>query len=289
MIRCPVPNHGNGDGDPKPSLKIADRSADDGITVHCFAGCSWQGVKDALRRDGLLPEWEPGRDNPKDPAELEAARARHQAERKIKEQRETATAQSMWQEAALLTAECPAGQYLTGRALPGPWPGSLRFLPSIRHPSGAMVPAMIVAMCKWPDRQLSAVQMTALTAEGRKVDFEPVRWTRGTPSGAALRVASWDEHKEILLVEGVEDGLSVLKDMPGSTPWAALGVSNVANILLPEGAKVILILDGDVAGKRSAREAAAVFKARGYLVRITDLPDGMDPNSMLSLRKGRTA
>ena len=48
MVRCPVPSHGNGSGDPEPSLKISDREDGDGVTVHCFAGCPWQDVKDTL-------------------------------------------------------------------------------------------------------------------------------------------------------------------------------------------------------------------------------------------------
>ena len=50
--RCPV------HADRLPSLKVKDdpRKAD-GIDVHCFGGCSWQDVKDALQRQGLLPDF----------------------------------------------------------------------------------------------------------------------------------------------------------------------------------------------------------------------------------------
>ena len=53
MIRCPLPNHGNANGDPKPSLKVADRDDGSGVTVYCFAGCPWEAVKDNLRDQGL--------------------------------------------------------------------------------------------------------------------------------------------------------------------------------------------------------------------------------------------
>ena len=53
MARCPVHE------DRTPSLKILDAENGD-ITVHCFAGCDWRDVKDALRREGLLPAWRGG-------------------------------------------------------------------------------------------------------------------------------------------------------------------------------------------------------------------------------------
>src|SRR5262249_5881558 len=48
---CHCPAH----DDPAPSLKIHDDpKKSDGIDVHCFAGCDWKDIKDALRSQGLL-------------------------------------------------------------------------------------------------------------------------------------------------------------------------------------------------------------------------------------------
>ncbi len=56
MARCPAHK------DRTPSLKVSDPPAgSDEPIFHCFAGCDWRDVKDALRRDGLLPER--GQDN----------------------------------------------------------------------------------------------------------------------------------------------------------------------------------------------------------------------------------
>ena len=60
MCSCPVPGHGKGSGDRRPSLKVSDGVG--GITVHCFGACDWRHVKDALRGRGLLPEWRQGAD-----------------------------------------------------------------------------------------------------------------------------------------------------------------------------------------------------------------------------------
>ena len=44
--------------DKTPSLKVKDDDRkDDGIDVVCFAGCDWKDVKDTLKRQGLLPEF----------------------------------------------------------------------------------------------------------------------------------------------------------------------------------------------------------------------------------------
>ena len=54
LARCPVHN------DRTPSLKISDDPRkDDGVDIHCFGGCRWRDVKDALVRGGLLPEFKP--------------------------------------------------------------------------------------------------------------------------------------------------------------------------------------------------------------------------------------
>ena len=48
FVSCPC------HADKTPSLKIID--ADDGdIVLHCFAGCDWKQIKDALRQSSLLP------------------------------------------------------------------------------------------------------------------------------------------------------------------------------------------------------------------------------------------
>ena len=104
-----------------------------------------------------------------------------------------------------------------------------------------------------------------------------------------MRLAPWSEGKLIVLTEGTEDALAILRSMPEVAPWATLGTAGVANVMLPDGAAITLTLDGDEPGRRAAREAAAVFKARGNRVRIANLPDGADPASMLVLKSRRAA
>ena len=286
-VPCPVPGHGKGRGDRNPSLKLSD-APDGGVAVHCFGACDWRDVKAELRRQGLLPEWHPGADRQHKRSEPEP-QPHQQPDHQADEARRIATARALWRAAPPLTPNDPAGRYLTSRGLPGPWPASLRFLREARHPTGVMIPALIAAACKWPERRPVATQITSLTSAGEKADVEPVRWTRGALKHAAVRLAGWAEDKTIVLVEGVEDGLAVGQAMPEAAPWAVLGTSNAPHIILPDGAGVVLALDGDKAGRRATNEAAATFIAQGHRVRVAHLPDGADPASLLRTPAARDA
>src|SRR4051794_27686190 len=58
MANCPC----HDDRDPSCKVTDDDRKSD-GIDVFCFAGCSWQDIKADLRRRGLLPDFERGRES----------------------------------------------------------------------------------------------------------------------------------------------------------------------------------------------------------------------------------
>ena len=58
LCRCPVPSHGKGKGDRRPSLLVKD--GDTNLLVTCFGGCGRRDVIDTLRREGLLGD---GRDS----------------------------------------------------------------------------------------------------------------------------------------------------------------------------------------------------------------------------------
>ncbi len=51
MAQCPTHDDGR-----TPALKVSDDNRkDDGIDLHCFAGCDWRDVKAELQERGLLP------------------------------------------------------------------------------------------------------------------------------------------------------------------------------------------------------------------------------------------
>ncbi len=270
MVRCPV------HADRTPSLAIGE-SSDGHILLHCFAGCTFAAVRNALRARGMWPESQGGWQVP-DPA----AKARRKAEMAAAEKPRIEGAQRLWRQGQPVSPDDPAGLYLMGRGLPGSWPASLRYLPTVRHPSGAHVPALIAAACRWPERSPRAVQMTALTSEGHKADVTPVRWTKGVLVQAAVRLAPWRQSSPIVITEGVEDGLAVLRAVSSATVWAVLGVSNASSLALPSGAETVLALDGDEAGRKWGKAAAATLASCGHRVCLAQLPEGVDPNDLLA-------
>ena len=265
VARCPAHD------DRGPSLSIGE-GADGRLLLKCFAGCSWADLRQALGARGLwtgsyrglsVPRhWRPRRATQYEAERLQAVRR-------------------VWQAARAITSGDPADRYLRSRELGPVRPPTLRFLPRTRHPSGAFVPALVAAACRWPERRVVAVQLTALTGDGGKALVEPVRWTRGRLGGAAVRLTPWIQATPIVVVEGVEDGLAVARALPRAAAWAALGAANAAAIVLPSGATVILALDGDDSGRAAARGASAALLRRGHRVRVARLPDGQDLNDIL--------
>src|SRR5689334_12949960 len=54
LVPCPVPSHGQGKGDRRPSLSLRD--GDHQLLVRCYAGCDPRDVLAELRRRGLLDD-----------------------------------------------------------------------------------------------------------------------------------------------------------------------------------------------------------------------------------------
>jgi putative DNA primase/helicase len=264
IARCPAHR------DLTPSLSITE-TADGRLLLHCFAGCSWRAIRDALEAMGL---WTSSTHNSGWPHSKRWQVTGHSADRLVVVRR-------IWHAAKPITPGDPADRYLRCRGLEVPRPPTLRYLTRTRHPSGAFVPALVAAACRWPERRVVAVQLTALTGDGRKAVVEPVRWTRGRLGGAAVRLTPWVQATSIIVVEGIEDGLAVACALPRAAAWAALGAGNAATIVLPSGATVILALDGDDSGRAAARGASAALLRRGHRVRLARLPDGQDLNDML--------
>jgi DNA primase len=126
-----------------------------------------------------------------------------------------------------------------------------------------------------------AVQCTALTGSGEKRAVVPLRWTIGPIKGGAIRLADRKDGKTIVLIEGIEDGLSVLETSLDLVPWAICGAENAANVELPPSASIILAFDGDPAGKKATLEAGMKLWLEEREVRVASVPDGQDLNDIL--------
>ncbi len=166
------------------------------------------------------------------------------------------------------------------------WPGVIRFVREAWHPTGARVPAMAVAAALWPHRRVSTVQFTALADDGRKAKVDPARWSIGyLQDGAAVRLAPYSAERPLVLVEGTEDGLAVLQEVPEVGAWSLLGAGTARNVVVPEGAAIILALDGDRAGREATFDAALALERRGHVVGIADVGEGFDPAGLLAAER----
>ena len=274
MARCPCHR------DKTPSLKVTD-GLDGEPIFHCFGGCGWRDVKDALRRDGLLPEW-PG-DNGHD-REKKAPLNRETAERwdavdRADKARRTHQALEIWRRCVPATGTL-AETYLRRRGITIPIPPSLRYLAAAKHkPTGLVLPAMVAGV-QGVDGRVVAVHRTFLSRDGTaKAGVSEPRMSLGQVAGGAVRLAK--ANGRLAVSEGIETGLSILQ-ATGTPTWAALSSTNMANVILPPDIRdVILAPDGDEAGETGAQKAAKRLVDEGRVVQIVPAPEGQDFNDML--------
>jgi putative DNA primase/helicase len=175
----------------------------------------------------------------------------------------------------------PVEIYLRSRGITINIPSTLRFHPSLRHPTGVYLPAMVAAVEHVrTGMQIVAVQRTWLRADGAgKAHVEPQKAALGPIAGGAVRLAPAGE--TLCIAEGIETGLSVLQ-ATGLPTWAALGTSNLARAELPEiSHQVIIAADSDDAGEQAAQQTAQRLLREGRRVRIARPPTGRDFNDVL--------
>ena len=263
--------------DRTPSLKISDAENGD-ITVFCFAGCDWRDVKDALRRDGLLPAWRANSMSPSTstPGKLSSKpRTRPDPE----DAGRIALARRIWYD-ALPAAGTLVQTYLQGRGIDLSIPPTIRFAPDLRHtPTGMKLPTMVAAI-QAPDRRVMGIHRTFLRGDGKdKVPFTKPRMMLGCCRQGAVRLAA--AGPTLAIGEGIETCLTVMQESKVPT-WAALSTIGVAGVILPPCVKeVILCPDGDGPGRDAARAAAHRFLSEGRRVRVARPPEGMDFNELL--------
>jgi hypothetical protein len=163
LVPCPVPSHGQGRGDRRPSLHIAD--GDKRLLVRCYAGCDPRDVLGELRRRGLIENHDRVYRKPDRLAEQRLDQQRVARERKQHEK-----ARWLWSKRRPIT-DTIAETYLRGRGIVCPVPATLGFLPA----TDVYPPAMIAAfgIPKEPEPQqlllpslVDAVHLTLLPPDG---------------------------------------------------------------------------------------------------------------------------
>jgi hypothetical protein len=223
---------------------------------------------------------------------------------------------AMWLSAQERIQGTPVDRYLKGRgidlALLGRQPRALRYHPRLgyyeRDQNDKPVctgywPAMVAAIAGG-DGQFLAVHRTYLQIlrDGRVVKApvpEPKR-TYGRFAGGFIRlqrgasgkpIAEAPEGDDAVLLEGIENGLSVALACPEKRVLATISLANLANIVLPPAIKTLIIFcdndptftpgGGASPQARGLSRAIARFQAQEKIVRLARAPQGKDANAFI--------
>jgi putative DNA primase/helicase len=258
--RCRCPVHGG------HSLVLADgRNA---LLVRCWAGCKTREVLAELRRLRLAGDVV---DPPFD----------DRADRRGREGR-IEIARRIW-DTARDARGSPVARYLAGRGINIPLPPCVRWAAHCRHPSGVYLPAM-VARIDSVDGEMTAVHRTYLDRNAAGIWSRRNRASLGPIGGGAVRLAPVRSDDWLVIGEGIETVASVMQctGLPG---WVALSASGIERLLLPPGARMVLIVadhDPNGIGERAAHNAARRWLREGRRVRIALPPHvGEDANDLL--------
>lgn len=136
----------------------------------------------------------------------------------------------------------------------------------LRYPDRGEHPA-IIASVTGSSGAAEGIQRTFLTVDGRKLPVRDPKLSLGRVRGGAIRLAG--SAAELVLCEGLEDGLSLAQELPGASVWAAPGAGMLAAMSLPPiVSSVIIAADNDAAGEQAAQRAAERFASEDRQVRI---------------------
>ncbi len=159
-----------------------------------------------------------------------------------------------------------AEAYLRQRGLqPGPAWSGLRAA-TLRYPHAETHPA-IIAPVTGPDGAVTGIQRTFLTADGCKLPVADPKLSLGRVRGGSIRLG--EPVGELILCEGLEDGLSLAQELPAAIVWAAPGACMLASMELPPSvSRVVIAADNDAAGEAAAIRAAERFTTGERSVRV---------------------
>lgn len=189
-----------------------------------------------------------------------------------------------------LRSKEPAGTdvetYLKSRGIRIVIPPCLRFSMLRYGKSGQMHPCL-VALVRGSNGSGQAIQRTFLKGGGLgKAHVPKPKLSLGPISGGSIRLA--EAGPDLVLCEGLEDGLSLLQEH-GLPVWVAAGTSNLGKVELPEVVSRIWIAgDNDPAGQNAANRAADRYSGLGLSVK-TVFPEPRFKDFNEQLQKGGRA
>jgi hypothetical protein len=207
------------------------------------------------------------------------AEMRRESERKAEEHRKErlGTARWLWRISRPIGGSI-AERYLRSRAIAGPLPATLRFLPATdKYPEPAMIAAFGFPREPEPGRleiaesEVAAVQLTRLKPDGSgKADIEPAKMCIGTAPGIPIVLAPPNDALAIAITEGIEDALSA-HQLLGVGAWSATGAKKFEALAANVPAyieTVHIFTDNDLDGLRGAQALAKALDTHGCEVRF---------------------
>ena len=267
MNLCPCHNDGRA-----PALKVSDDPRkDDGIDLHCFAGCDWRDVKAELRRCGLLPEWHArtagrnrgSRTRKRHGHRRQPVRTKNRPKSCNDAEGRVAFALGIW-EASRPAKGSLVATYLKARGIYLEVPPDLRVHPSLKHgPSKLRFPSLVAAV-RALDGQITAIHRTYLMTDGRgKAQVVDPKLALGPLGNGAARLAP--AGNALGLAEGIETGLSAMQlfEIP---VWVACGSRMDRVGISPEVIEVQIFGDNGEEGHAAAEKAAEAFTLQGKRV-----------------------
>jgi putative DNA primase/helicase len=184
-------------------------------------------------------------------------------------------ARAIWGETTPLSRTLGA-QYLIARAIPAPWPVTLRFHPSLYCGEAKReIPAIVGAIVDlFEPLRVQAVQRIYLGPDGRKAKIKTPKASLGPCAGRGVILGRI--HDALCVAEGIESALSASRAL-GLPAVATLGTSGMAALRIPMRIQRVVIAhdrDKNGAGERAANKLAARLHYEGRQVEFAPPPDG---------------
>ena len=140
------------------------------------------------------------------------------------------------------------------------------------------VPAMVVAMRSIETDEITAIQRTRLSPEGKKIE----RRMLGVAGGAAVKLDADERVTDRLIIgEGVETAMTA-RQIGLKPTWALGSADAIENFPVLDGiARLMILAENDEANERAAEACAARWYEAGREVFINRPTRGNDLNDAL--------
>jgi hypothetical protein len=264
LVPCPVPSHGKGRGDRRPSLHIAD--GDKRLLVRCYAGCDPRDVLDVLRRRGLIENHDRVSRKPERLAEQ-----RHDQQHAAREHEQHEKARWLWSKRRPIT-DTVAETYLRARGIVCPLPATLGFLPATDVYPPTMIACFGFAIEPEPGvlaapADVDAVHVTRLLPDGsdrERGDDDKGKFMLGRSIGKPIVIAPPNDLLGLCICEGIEDALTAHQAL-GIGAWTAGAAGRMPGLAdaVPSVVDCVTIYThGDKAGRDGAQGLADALVRR---------------------------